>query len=126
MTANPPPEPWGSCPECKAAIREGQSVCAECGFPLKPRGAAPAAAGVSTKVRRNKLRRSGRGRRRVALEGAGESPGAMIFAILGLFVPVLAIVGLCMSKKGSGAFILSWIDIGLWFLSIVVIFSRHP
>jgi hypothetical protein len=30
-----------------------------------------------------------------------------------------------MSKRGSSAYILSWIDIGLWIAGILVIVTRH-
>jgi len=48
----------------------------------------------------------------------------MIFAVLGLFVPILAIIGLAQSKRGSGAYILSWVDLALWIGSVLVLFSR--
>jgi hypothetical protein len=57
------------------------------------------------------------------LEPGEEPPAALIFAILGLFVPILALVGLAQSKRGSAAYILSWIDIGLWIASVAFIVS---
>ena len=77
-------------------------------------------------MRRKRMRRPGRGKKKAILGESPEPAGAMIFAVLGLFVPVLAIIGLCMSKKGSGAFILSCIDIGIWILSVMLLVStRH-
>ena len=122
---------WGSCPECDSAISEAMAFCKGCGFPLKPvqKAAAVTATPTATPVRpttrsigRMRRRRGGKGK--PLLEPGEEPPSAMIFAVLGLFVPILAIIGLAQSRRGSGAYILSWIDIGLWISSVLVLASR--
>lgn len=121
-----PVGPWGSCPECKAAITAEQAACKECGFPLKARNAASPSPAPPPPARAGKATTRTRKRRKARQTPApgGEPPSAMIFAVLGLFVPVLAIVGLVQSKRGSGAYILSWIDIALWIGSVLFLFSR--
>ena len=127
--------PWGSCPECKGAIAAEQAVCKECGFPLKavPKvsGPVPVSAPPPAKPSRSTTRMIGRkgrrrrgGKGRPLLEPGEEPPSAMIFAVLGLFVPILAIIGLVQSKRGSGANILSWIDLALWITSVLFFVSR--
>jgi len=120
---------WGSCPECDAAITETLAFCKGCGFPLKPARASAAAPPPASPVRpttrsipRSRRRRGGKGR--PILKPGEEPPSAMIFAVLGLFVPILAIIGLAQSKRGSGAYILSWVDLALWIGSVLVLFSR--
>ena len=46
---------------------------------------------------------------------------AIVFAILGLFIPLLAVFGLMQSRKGSAAHILSWVGIGLWIANVLLI-----
>jgi len=119
---------WGTCPECDASIAETMASCKGCGFPLKPvpQASAPVAAPVRPTTRsigpKGRHRRGGKGK--PLLEPGEEPPSAMIFAVLGLFVPILAIIGLAQSRRGSGAYILSWIDIGLWILSVLFLVSR--
>jgi hypothetical protein len=120
-----PVGPWGSCPECKAAITAELAACRECGFPLKPKAAppspllpppppAPASSRATTRTRKH--RKASRG------PSAHDEPSeAMVFAVVGLFIPILAIFGLMQSRKGSGAYILSWIGIGLWIVNVLVI-----
>jgi uncharacterized membrane protein len=55
------------------------------------------------------------------LEEPEEPPGAIIFAILGLFIPILSIVGLMMSKRGSAARIISIIGVALFVLGLLLI-----
>ena len=126
---------WGACPECGGPITETMASCKECGFPLKAvqkvSGPVPVSAPPPAKPSRSTTRMIGRkgrrrrgGKGRPLLEPGEEPPSAMIFAVLGLFVPILAIIGLVQSKRGSGANILSWIDLALWITSVLFFVSR--
>lgn len=125
-----PVGPWGKCPECKAAITAEQAACKECGFPLKvkpappppPQPVAPASPGRTTTratTRTRKGRKASRG------PAAHEEPSsAMVFAILGLFIPILAIIGVSQSRRGSTAYVLSWIGIALWIGNVLFLASK--
>lgn len=117
---------WGSCPECKATITPELASCKGCGFPLKAKPAPPpappaAATPARSTTRTRKHRRGGRGK--PILEPGEEPPSAMLFAVFGLIVQILAFIGLAQSKRGSGAYLLSWIGIGLWIVGALLIAS---
>src|SRR5689334_15948733 len=84
---HPSGDAWGSCPECKASISIEQLSCIECGFPLKPPPKPSAPPPAPKSPGRQHLRRFGGGKGRPVVETAPEPPGALVFAILGLFVP---------------------------------------
>jgi hypothetical protein len=122
---------WGSCPECDAAITESMAFCKACGFPLKPvqktstappPPAPPPARSARTTTRMRKRRRGGKGK--ALLEPGEEAPGAMLFAVFGLVVPILAFLALALSRRGSSAYRLAWAGIGLWILTTLFIISR--
>lgn len=115
---------WGSCPECKGAITSEQDACKECGFPLRAPKQAPAPP-PPVKVERGTTSRSRRRRKTgPLLEPAEEPPGTMLFAVFGLFVPVLAFVALALSRKGSRAYKLAWVGIALWIAGTLLLFSK--
>lgn len=115
---------WGFCPECEAGITAEQATCKACGFPLKPKPAlppgppaAPATTGATTRTRKRRKARPS--------PAAHEEPSsAIVFALLGLFIPLLAVFGLVQSRKGSAACILSWVGIGLWIAGVLLIASK--
>ncbi len=105
----------GSCPECGTPISDQQEFCEDCGFPLRPTKdppkAAPQAASPPPPRRRRKA-----GRRRPMIEEEPEPGGAIVFAILGLIIPICAFIALSMSKRGTTARILSLVGIGMFAL----------
>lgn len=117
---------WGACPECKGPITPEQDSCKGCGFPLRPpKNAAPPPAPAAASTRGMTGRRSKkRIQTRVRIEEAPEPPSAIIFAALGLVIPILAIIGLAQSRRGSTAYILSWVAIALWIANVIFLASR--
>jgi hypothetical protein len=118
-------DPWGRCPECKAEIRAEQAACKGCGFPLKPQNpppqpAAPPPVSPSRATTRTRKRRRG-DKGRPLLEPAEEPPAALMFAFFGLVVPILAFLGLALSHRGSKAYTLSWVGIGLFIATVLFI-----
>ena len=127
---------WGACPECKGPISATQETCKECGFPLRPSKRpvpAPAApppalppaspARGTTSVRKRK-----RAKGRPLLQPAEEPPAAMMFAVVGLLVPLFALLALAQSRRGSAARRLAWIGIALWIAVMILTVSvaRRP
>jgi len=113
---------WGSCPECEADIKPDLATCRECGFPLKPKPAGVVATSPSPARATTRTRKRRRAFPRAAAHE--DAPLAMVFAILGLFMPLLAVFGLMASRKGSAARVLSWVGIGLWVVGAVLIAAR--
>jgi hypothetical protein len=116
---------WGSCPECDAAITETMAFCKACGFPLKPvqKTSAAAPPAPAPAMRTGKRRRRGKGG--AMLEPGEEAPTVTILAVLGLIIPVLAFIALAQSRRGSAAYIMSWVGIGLWVLSFAALIATR-
>jgi hypothetical protein len=113
---------WGKCPECKGVITPAQDSCRECGFPLRPTKrsvSGPAAPSRKTTGVRKRKRPKGK----PLLEPAEEPPAAMMFAVVGLIVPIFALIALAQSRRGTSARRLAWIGIGLWIAGMVFIAS---
>ena len=51
--------------------------------------------------------------------GPPEPASALVFAILGLFFPILSLVALAQSHRGTAAQILAIVGLVLWVLSIL-------
>jgi hypothetical protein len=70
---------------------------------------------------------SRRGRRktkgRPLLQPAEESPAAMLFAIVGLVVPLFALLALAQSKPGTPARRLAWIGIAVAVVLLILTVS---
>lgn len=116
---------WGSCPECDAAITEAMAFCKGCGFPLKPVATTAAAAPPDPEPAMRTRRRRRRGKGGALLDPGGEPPTVTILAVLGLIIPLLAFIALAQSRRGSAAYILSWIGIGLWILSFAALVATR-
>jgi hypothetical protein len=58
--------------------------------------------------------------------GDPEPAGALVCAILGLFIPILSAVGLACSKEGTPARILSIVGLVLWVMWIIYISVARP
>lgn len=115
---------WGSCPECAAAITAELAACKACGFPLKPKAVPAGPPGAAAPSPSKATTRTRKHRKPSRSPGApGEPTEAMVFAVLGLFIPILAVFGLMQSRKGSGAYLLSWVGIGLWIVNALVILT---
>jgi hypothetical protein len=48
----------------------------------------------------------------------------MMFAVVGLLVPLFAIIALAQSKRGTPARRLAWIGIALWIAGVLFIVTR--
>jgi hypothetical protein len=55
------------------------------------------------------------------LAPAEEPPAAMMFAVVGLVVPIFALIALAQSRRGGAARRLAWIGIGLWIGGMIFI-----
>jgi len=129
---------WGSCPECGDPIKPDLDQCKGCGFPLRPsKKAVPAPAPSAPpppptpQESRSKGMTSRRGKRktrgRPLLQPAEEPPTAMMFAIVGLLVPLFAILALAQSRPGTAARRLAWIGIavGIGVMILTVSLATH-
>jgi len=119
---------WGKCPECKGVIKPEQESCKECGFPLKPtKRSIPAPVSPSPASPRKGttgVRKRKRPKGRPLLQPGEESPAAMMFAVVGLLVPLFALIALAQSKRGTPARRLAWIGIALWIAGVIFIVTR--
>jgi hypothetical protein len=48
----------------------------------------------------------------------------MMFAVVGLLVPLFALIALAQSKRGTPARRLAWIGIALWIAGVIFIVTR--
>jgi hypothetical protein len=107
-----------SCPECGAKVSQQKEFCPDCGYRLKE----PAPVQSSRPHGRAKIRNRYRTASGIHQEGP-EPPGALVCAILGLFIPILSAIGLVLSRRGSAAQILSIIGLVLWVFWLLLVLT---
>lgn len=107
-------EPAQKCPECAAEVVAKAEFCKGCGYPLK-KPAPPQPVEVAPPKTRPSLL-STRGRNHQAQDP--EPAAALVCAILGLFFPILSLVGLGLSKEGTPARMLSALGVFVWLTGV--------
>src|SRR6185503_10004282 len=113
-----------SCPECKGQVSDGAAECPHCGHPIGSAwGACPECKGPISATQET-CKECGFPLR----QPAEEPPAAMMFAVVGLLVPLFALLALAQSRRGSAARRLAWIGIALWIAGMifVVAVARRP